>query len=595
MNNFRNVFGTAMLAAWLVMISCATGLAQLETPYERSGGTQSATYAEVMDFYTQLKATSPKVRIEEYGTTDIGEPLNLVIIADEELKAVKPDYLKRTGKLIMLVNNGIHAGESCGVDASMMLAREVATNRKYEPLLENCVLVLIPFYNIGGALNRGCCSRTNQQGPEEHGFRGNARVLDLNRDFIKCDSRNAKSFNKIISAWRPHLFFDTHTTNGADYPAVMTLIPNQQNKATPAIGDYMEDLHTPALYESMEKAGIIMCPYVNSVAQVPDSGISDFLDLPRYSTGYVNLFNVAGYTTEAHMLKTFKERVDATYTLLLGALKTMNRDQVQIKRKRKEADEMVKTQETFPIRWKLNKEVERRLKFKGYAAKYKPSEVTGMDRLYYDRNEPWEKEIPLFNQYDTEVEVKKPVAYIIPQAWRQVINRLKWNGVKMKPLTENMNLEVEMYYIEDYKDVRGPWEGHYAHYDTKVRTETQNIEFRKGDYVIFVDQVVNRYIVETLEPEAHDSYFNWNFFDEILGRKEYFSPYVFEDEAAEMLKADANLKAEFEEARQDSAFAASQWAQLDFIYQRSKHFEPTYRRYPVGRLMKKTKLKLSSR
>ena len=573
----------------LGLLSCMFSFAQLDTPFEQSGGLKSATYEEVMDFYQRLKAESPKVRIEEVGMTDIGEPLHLVIIADDELKAVKPDYLRRTGKLFMLVNNGIHAGESCGVDASMMLAREIAMNRKYDPLLENCVLLIIPFYNVGGALNRGCCSRTNQVGPEEHGFRGNGRLLDLNRDFIKCDSRNAQSFNELIAAWRPHLFFDTHTTNGADYPAVMTLIPNQLNRTTPAVADYMEERYTPALYESMEKAEILMCPYVNSVAQVPDSGISDFIDLPRYSTGYVSLFNVSGYTSEAHMLKTFKERVEATYALLLGGLKTMNRDQVQIKRTRKNADEEVKTQEEFTIRWKLNKGVERKLMFKGYAAKYKPSEVTGMDRLYYDRNEPWEKEIPLYNQYDAEVTVKKPYAYIIPQAWRHVIERLQWNGVKMTPLKEHMELEVDVYYIDEYTDMRGPYEKHYAHYDTKVRTETQKLNFRKGDMVVVCDQVSNRYIVETLEPEAHDSFFNWNFFDEILGRKEYFSTYVFEDEAAEMLRNDPKLKADFEEARKDSAFAASQWRQLDFIYQRSGHFEPTYRRYPVARLMEKAK------
>lgn len=578
------------LTLLLCLGMCLPVFAQSPTRYEQSGGTQSATYEEVVQFYQELADASPKVRLQEFGKSDIGEPLHLVIIADDKLKAVEPNYLRRTGKLMMLVNNGIHAGESCGVDASMLLAREIATNRKYEPLLDNCVLLIIPFYNIGGALNRGCCSRTNQQGPEEHGFRGNGQLLDLNRDFIKCDSRNAESFNRLIATWRPHLFFDTHTTNGADYPAVMTLIPTQKDKATPAVSEYMQELFTPALFESMKREEIIMCPYVNSVSQIPDSGISDFLDSPRYSTGYANLHNVVGYTSEAHMLKSFKQRVEGTYALLLTGLKTMNRDQVAIRKQRKEADQQVKTQETYTVRWKLNQERSQPLMFKGYAAKYKPSEVTGLDRLYYDRNEPWEREIKYFNQYDAEVTVKKPIAYIIPQAWREAIQRLEWNGVEMKTLSENTTIEVEGYYIDEYTDMRGPYEKHYPHYNTKVRSETQSLNFRKGDKVVYTDQVTNRYIVETLEPEAHDSYFNWNFFDEILRRKEYFSPYVFEDEAAEMLRNDANLKAEFEEARKDSAFAASQWAQLDFIYQRSRHFEPTYRRYPVARLVKATKL-----
>jgi len=162
----------------------------------------------------------------------------------------------------------------------------------------------------------------------------------------------------------------------------------------------------------------------------------------------------------------------------------------------------------------------------------------------------------------------------------------------MTQLAAPTTVEVEVYFIDQYDDGRGPYEGHYPHSNTEVRKEVQQMKFNKGDYVVFTDQIANRYIVETLEPQAHDSYFNWNFFDEILGRKEYFSPYVFEDEAAQLLKKDPELKAAFEEAKQDSAFAASQWAMLDFIYQRSDHFESSYRRYPVARMMKKAPLNL---
>ena len=63
-----------------------------------------------------------------------------------------------------------------------------------------------------------------------------------------------------------------------------------------------------------------------------------------------------------------------------------------------------------------------------------------------------------------------------------------------------------------------------------------NVKFYAGDYVVYTNQALNRYIVETLEPQGVDSFFAWNFFDSVLGEKEYYSDYVFEDIAADMLK-----------------------------------------------------------
>ena len=101
------------------------------------------------------------------------------------------------------------------------------------------MIVIIPVYNVGGALNRGSYSRANQNGPEAYGFRGNARNLDLNRDFIKCDSRNARSFNRLFNQWKPDVFVDTHTSNGADYQYVMTLISTQKDRLGGALGEFL--------------------------------------------------------------------------------------------------------------------------------------------------------------------------------------------------------------------------------------------------------------------------------------------------------------------------------------------------------------------
>jgi len=93
------------------------------------------------------------------------------------------------------------------------------------------------------------------------------------------------------------------------------------------------------------------------------------------------------------------------------------------------------------------------------------------------------------------------------------------------------------------------------------------------------------FLIETLEPQAEDSYFAWNFFDSILGQKEGFSGYAFEDIAARYLRDHPEVRAKLKERRDtDTAFARNANAQLNFVYQNSPYFEPDYLRYPIYRI-----------
>jgi hypothetical protein len=227
--------------------------------------------------------------------------------------------------------------------------------------------------------------------------------------------------------------------------------------------------------------------------------------------------------------------------------------------------------------------------FKGYEAKYKTSDVSGLPRLYYDRNAPFEKEIKVFNNYVPSVFVNKPLAYIIPQSWQKVIDLFELNGIEMHRLKSDTMIDAEMYYIVDYKTVSGPFEGHYLNSQVKLRAMNQQVNFYEGDYIVFTDQIKNRYIIETLEPQATDSFFAWNFFDSVLGQKEHFSDYVFEDDAAQLLKQDTELAEKF---KQEKLKNPGMKSQLNWVYRNSKYYENTHRRYPIGRLIAPIKLDL---
>ncbi|MBC6110270.1 hypothetical protein H7U22_07525 [Pedobacter sp. CCM 8938] len=559
-----------------------------KTPYELSNKKETATYSEAISYYEKLAKDNPQAKLLTYGTTDFGKPLHLLVLSKD--KIFDPVTIRKGNKRILLINNGIHPGEPEGIDASMMLARDLL---QADQLPKDVVICIIPVYNIDGSFNRNGTSRANQNGPIAYGFRGNSKNLDLNRDFIKTDSRNSAAFQLIFNTWQPEIFVDTHTSNGADYQYVMTLIPTQKDKLNAILSGYLTKTLVPDLYKGMEQKGYPMIPYVNSIEETPDAGITGFIDLPRYSTGYTTLHNTIGFMPETHMLKAYDLRVDATYKLLQTYIDIVERDAKIIGENKRKADEFVANQKEFGLEWKLNRSEVDSLPFKGFEAGEKPSTVSGQDRLFYDRNKPYTKSIKEWNKFDASITVQKPVAYIIPKAWDRVIALLKLNNVILKELKADSKIKVESYYIGDFKTGTRPYEGHYLHSAVKLISTQQELQYYAGDYIVYVNQPTNRYIVETLEPQATDSFFNWNFFDSILDMKEHFSAYVFEDTATELLKNNPALKAKLEEKKaSDPDFAKNGSAQLDFVYKNSDYYEKTHNRYPVARLLNDVKLDL---
>ena len=552
------------------------------TPFEKSNGNTTATYAECIAYYQKLDAAYPEITLREAGTTDIGQPLHEVVVSLDG--DADPTSVRAKNRRVVFIQNGIHPGEPEGIDASMMLVRDYVQKKELRRQLENVTLIVIPIYNVDGALNRNSTTRANQNGPQEYGFRGNARNLDLNRDYIKQDSRNARSFAQLFQRWQPEVFIDTHTSNGADYQYTMTLIDTQRDKLHSALKQYMEQRLLPALYAGMEKKKWPLTPYVDFEGRTPESGLRGFLETPRYSTGYTALFNTLGFVTETHMLKEFAPRVRVTYDFLDLVIRTVHQDAAQLQQARATADQQTRTQTDFPLTWQLDTTQVDKFNFRGYEGRTKPSEVSGQPRLYYDRKAPFTRPVNYYHTYRPTTTVRRPVAYLIPQAWGEVLERLRLSGVQLQRLRRDTTLTAEVYYVEDYKTAARPYEGHYVHSQVKLRPEQQALSFRKGDYVAVLNQPAARYLVETLEPQATDSFFNWGFFDSILQQKEHFSDYVFEDLAAELLRRDPQLRQQLE-ARQkaDPAFAKSAAAQLDFIYRRSPHYERSHMRYPVVR------------
>jgi hypothetical protein len=554
----------------------------LTTPFERGNTNQTTTWQECIAYYEMLAARFPTIlQFGVIGHSDAGRSIHAGVVSSDGV--FDRAAIKAAGRPVFFNNNGIHPGEPEGVDQCMAHVRDLCIEPARLAALGSTVFLFVPMYNVDGSMNRANTSRVNQDGPEQFGFRGNARHLDLNRDFIKADSTNSKVFNQLITSWDPEVMVDTHTSNGADYPYTMTLIHTQADKLGGSLGGFLRETMLPHIFTHMEQAGWPTCPYVNPIKEIPDNGLVEFLESPRFSTGFAALHQVIGFMPETHMLKPFADRYASMRALVEVVLAFTVRHGAQIQALRRADRDAGRRAREWPVHWVLDEANPSSFRFKGYEAKRLPSLIGNYTRLAYDRNAPWEREIPYYNRFKVDAAVAAPRAYVVPQAWREVIERLQWNGVQMEAITQARSETVQTYHIKSTRSRPNAYEGHMFHDEMVLEKRTATVTLQPGDFWISLDQDNARYAVETLEPLGHDSFFRWGFFNSVLEKKEAYSDYIFEDHASELLRDEPELAAAFDAWKaQHPEQAGDQVAVLDFIFTHCKRYaEPDWRRYPV--------------
>ncbi|WP_372947321.1 M14 family zinc carboxypeptidase [Mariniphaga sp.] len=572
-------FFCLMLAVILV---AAQNQPLLKLRYEEN---YTPTYDEVIEMYQKLDSHFENAVLLEKGLTDCGKPLHLFVINNSpEFDEAK---IREQRKAVLLINNGIHPGEPAGIDASLQFADDILRNKDgMAEILENAVIIIIPVYSIGGHLNRSAYNRSGQTTPFETGFRGNYANLDLNRDFTKADSENARSFYKIFTEWNPDVFLDTHTTNGSDHQYSITLVQPPSARFPKKMETYLEQTFIPALYREMKKGKYELIPYVDYFYHDPKHGIARSLEGPRYSSGFASMFHTIGMMTENEIYKAYPDRVKSCYQFIQMLAEYTSEKSSEIQKIRVESIRESMELTEYPIGFEMDSTKFQMIEFKGYeAVDDQISQVTGLPRFGYDLSQPYTTTIKYLDSWIPAETVEVPEFYILPQNYRDVIERLDLLNIQYSRLQNDSLVEVTVDYIEEFTSPPQPYNGHFYHSSVVTRNELQKMQYYKGDLLIPVRQEKIKYLLEMFEPKAVDSFFRWNFFDNILDQREYFSSYGFEENALKYLEEHPDFKARFLEARQkNSVLATNHRAQLAWIYNNSEWLEKSWKRYPVGRI-----------
>ena len=468
---------------------------RLQTTAEQSNYKATTRHKDVEKLLRRFAKLSPRIQLQTFGRTVENRPLLVAITGQgvKEPKDVKPDHL-----VVLLLGN-IHSGECAGKESLLMLLREMATQADH-PLFKKLVLLMVPNYNADGNERVGKLHRPGQIGPVAGmGRRENAQQLDLNRDFIKLDSPEARALVNLANRWSPHAFIDLHTTNGSQHRYALTYDVAHNPAVPPGPVRLLRNKILPEVTRRLEKKKIDTFYYGNFDAK--HTRWSTFGHQPRYSTEYMGMRGSLAILSEAYSYISFRRRITATGQFVRECLTAFQRHSGAVRK-------TVATARSSnpPPMWQLS--IRAKLARFSQAVVVKGYQTKGGKRTARDYSvEFWGKFVPTR-------QVNVPFAYVIPFDQSRAVDRLRMHGIRIHQLKKSTTAKLEIATKLVIRRGR-PFQRHrLASIESKTKSVNQRIP--AGSYIVPLNQSLSRLIVYLLEPSSDDGLAKWNFFDHVL-------------------------------------------------------------------------------
>ena len=558
-----------------------------QTLAEQTDYHKSWNYTDTIRFAEKLEKSSGKIIYRSFGKSGEGRDLPLLIAANDD--DFTPEKAKKSGKAIIFIQAGIHAGEIDGKDAGFALLRDIAITKTRADLLKDAIILFVPIYNADGHEIISKYNRINQNGPDETGFRATSTNLNLNRDYMKTDAPETRAWLNLWNEWKPDFFIDCHVTDGAEFQYNVTYEYAHFQEVSPEIKNWMDAHFDGNVVPKVEKEGNLLTHYVEFAGREVTGGVATFIATPRFATGYVPLRNRAGLLIETHSYKPYKSRVRGTYDVLRYTIEEISQNKSSLFAANKKAEtetiERGKTYDAnrkFPLRFEITPN-SKLLPFKGTEYTIEDSPISGAKAIVYG-TKPLNITIPKFDEAKVTSSIAPPLYYIVPAQWQSVIEILQIHGIKFQRIIKPLTIEVESYRLTEPKFAAMSFEGHNT-VGYKIVPVKETRTFPANSVIVSTSQEAANVLIHLLEPDSQDSLVYWGFFSAIFEQKEYGEAYVIEKLAKEMLAKDANLRAEFEAKLKDATFAKNPRARLNFFYERSPYFDKRIGLYPVGRIV----------
>lgn len=445
----------------------------------------------------------------------------------------------------------------------------------------------MPIFNLDGHERSSRFNRINQNGPDNMGWRGTSQRYNLNRDFLKADTPEMRALLGLWNQFDPHLVYDSHTTDGADYQYDLTWHLEQFDLLDAGLRKWQRRFFEDTVFPDVTARGHLLASYPEPLDHADlRKGVAYFVSTAKFSTGYAAARNRPVLLIETHMLKDYRTRVRATYNLVDASLRALDRHGASLRQAVAAAETRARGLAGKPIVLTTKSDgTSTPIEFRGFAYETRDSAFSGARYAQYDPARPETFTIPFHHAQVPDVVVDAPAAYVIPPAWAHLATWLDRHAILWERLPSPVTVPAREDLLSDPVWAPRPFEGRLAVTGFRREVRTVDATLPAGSILVPAAQPNIRLIAHLLDPEGPDSLLRLGEFNIVFEQREYAEPRVAERIASELAAADPALKTEFDRrVATDAAFAGNPFARLNWWFMRSDWAERDLGVLPVRRL-----------
>lgn len=439
-------------------------------------------YDEMMGFLEPLvNQNADQVKMTYIGESQKGLKVPMLKFFEDDSK----------DKIKVWIQAGIHGDEPASTEGILYLIHQLLDNPEYASFSEHLEIAIVPMANVDG-YNRQLRSAVNG--------------LDLNRDQTKLNVKESLFLKQTFSDYNADVALDFHEYRAfrrdfvhyAEYgitnPNEVMFLYSGNLNVPENLRDYTEHNFVNEAKSYLKEKDIRTFDYFST---------SDCQGYTCFNLGSINSRSSATSYALANTISTlvevrgvalgrtsFKRRTLSTFWVALSYLQSA-----------------VKYKDEIPD------VIENATASKHDAVVQSERKVSKqpIELLDLAKNEIYEEEVILRNALESQPTLtrERPTAYILLPSEKEAVKRLKILGLDIKELSEETELEVQAYHITDYRKSMHKYEGVKRQY-VEADLKTVKKVFPKGSYVVEMKQRKANFAVETLEPEADNSFVSFS-------------------------------------------------------------------------------------
>src|SRR3569833_265432 len=453
----------------------------------------------------------------EYGRSGEGRPMRALVVS--RTGALTAEQIRARKIPLLMLQGGIHPGESDGKDAGFIALRDMLQGSAAAGVLDNIAILLVPAFNTDGHERTGRWNRPNQVGPEETAWRTTSQNLNLNRDYTKADAPEMRAMLRLIGTWDPLVCADLHVTDGADFEPDISIQVEPINQGDPDLRASAVSLRD-RLIDRLAELGSLPLNFYPDFAKTddPSSGFALTVYSPRFSTGYFPQRIRYTVLVEPHSWKKYEHRVRITRNTIVTLSELVAKqgpEWLKLCHQADESDKEMGGREVildYVTRWRepsrAGTAVDQRetsgartYEFRGYAYTRTESPISGGLVTTYDPKTPQIWRVPMRDAVEPLLVVRAPGAgNVVPLAFvAELEPRLAAHGITTITVTSrHTGVRANIFRATDVKFSAAPFEGRMrAQLDGSWAEQPVNIE--PGALFVPITQKLARLVSALLE------------------------------------------------------------------------------------------------